>query len=67
MPDNVAKILPMAGIGVGVGAAVGFALDNKIVGVSAGILWALVASLLWIEEVEQEQEETKKESKKKRR
>ena len=68
MPDNVAKILPMAEIGVGVGAAVGFALDNKIVGVSAGILWALVASLLWIEEVEQEEtkKETKKEPKKKR-
>ena len=65
MPDNVAKILPMAGIGVGVGAAVGFALDNKIIGVSAGILWALVASLLWIEEAEQEEPE--KESKKKKR
>lgn len=53
MPNNVARILPVAGIGVGIGAAIGFALDNKIVGVSAGILWALVASLLWIEEEEQ--------------
>ena len=52
MPDNVAKIIPVAGIGVGIGAAIGFALDSKVIGVSAGILWALVASLLWIEEVE---------------
>ena len=53
MPDNVAKIIPVTAIGVGIGAAIGFALDNKIIGVSAGILWALVASVLWIEEGEQ--------------
>ena len=59
MPDNVAKILPVAAIGVGIGTAVGFALDNKIIGVSAGILWALVASVLWIEETEQEEPQKK--------
>ena len=55
MPDNVSKILPVAAIGVGIGAAVGFALDSKIVGISAGVLWALVASILWIEETEEEE------------